>query len=189
MKKMIVSLLLAATVLPFIAESQTSSSDFQKGTIVTAANDKLDGTIKDQTKNKGNILFTATTGQKKIYTPAELSGFTLNGVSYISFASDFYKVSVSGNKASLYQRVTDNSGKMIYNGAEAIVVTTAEGKAGDYYIQTGSDSKLSWVTQKNFETFISTAFAGCPALVADIKNKQLDYTQLGKAVEKYNSCQ
>lgn len=186
---MIVSLLLAATVLPFMAESQTISSDFQKGTIVTATNEKLDGTIKDQAKNKATILFTSSTGQKKIYTPAELSGFTLNGVNYISFASDFYKVITSGSKASLYQRVTDNSGKMIYNGAEAVVVTTAEGKAGDYYIQTGADSKLSWVTQKNFETFISAAFVGCPGVVADIKNKQLDYTQLNKAVEKYNSCQ
>ena len=188
MKKMILSLVLIVAALPFLAQSQISSSDLQKGTIVTAANEKLEGSIRDQSKNKGNIVFVSTTGKKKIYTPAELSGFTLNGTNYISYASDFYKVVIPGGKASLYLRVTDNSGKMLYNGAEAISITTAEGKTGDYYVQIGSDSKWMLVTQKNFENALSTAFADCTVIVSDIKTKQIDYAQIGKAVEKYNSC-
>jgi hypothetical protein len=187
MKKMILSLFITAITGSFVAQAQPSA-DFQKGTILTAANEKVEGTIKDQTKNKGSIAFVSAAGQKKVYTPAELSGFSLNGANYISYSSDFYKVLIPTGKAALYQRVTDNSGKMLYNGAEVVSVTTAEGKAGDYYIQIASGDKWIWVTQKNFESALSAAFADCATVVADIKSKQIDFTQIAKAVEKYNSC-
>ena len=188
MKKMILPLLLTAATLPFTAGAQTSPGDFQKGSVITAVNEKLEGSIRDQTKNKGSILFTSATGRKKLYSPAEISGFTLNGTDYISYSSDFYKVLVPAGKAALYQRITDNSGKMLYNGAEVVSVTTAEGKAGDYYIQVSSDNKWIWVTQKNFETALSAAFADCAAVVADIKSRQTGFAQVAKAVEQYNSC-
>ena len=188
MKKMILSLLMTAVTANFAVYAQTSSSDFQKGSILTAANEKVDGTIKDQTKNKGSIAFVSASGQKKVYTPAELSGFSLSGANYISYSSDFYKVVVPTGKAALYQRVTDNSGKMLYNGAEVVSVTTAEGIAGDFYIQIASGDKWIWVTQKNFETVLSAAFADCASVVSDIKSKQIDFAQIAKAVEKYNGC-
>ena len=184
---MILSLVMI-TAITFVSNAQTQSSEFQKGSVLTATNEKLEGTIKDQTKIKGSIAFVSASGQKKVYTPAELSGFSLNGANYISYASDFYKVVVTGGKSVLYQRVTDNSGKMIYNGAEVVSVTTAEGKSGDYYIQMASGDKWIWVTQKNFEASVFTAFADCTAVMADFKSKQLDFSQLAKAVEKYNSC-
>lgn len=188
MKKMILSLALMVTALPFLAQSQVGFSGSQKGTIVTAANEKLEGTIKDQSKNKGTIVFISTQGEKKTYSPSELSGFTLNGSNYIAYAGDFYKAVVSGIKVSLYQRTTNNSGKIVYNGAEAISVTTAEGKVGDYYLQVKSGTGFTLITQKNFEGFISSTFADCAALLADIVTKQIDYTQIIKAVERYNSC-
>ena len=188
MKKMIVSLFMTAITGTFSAYAQAPSADFQKGTILTASNEKIEGTIKDQTKNKGFIAFVSASGQKKIYTPAELSGFSLNGTNYISYASDFYKVWIPAGKAALYQRTTDNSGKMLYNGAEVVSVTTAEGKAGDYYIQLVSGDKWIWVTQKNFESALSAAFSDCASVLADIKSKQIDFAQITKAVEKYNSC-
>ena len=187
MKKMI--LVLVMTTSAFLAtNAQTTSTEFQKGTVLTAANEKLEGTIKDQTKNKGSIAFVSAGGQKKVYTPAEIAGYWLNGSNYISYASDFYKVLISGGKAALYQRVTDNSGKMLYNGAEVISVTTAEGKSGDYYLQIASGDKWIRVTQKNFEAIISSSFADCAAVLSDMKSKQIDFSQIVKAVEKYNSC-
>ena len=188
MKKMILSLLITAVTANFAVYAQAPSTDFQKGSILTAANEKVEGTIKDQTKNKGSIAFVSVSGQKKVYTPAELAGFSLNGANYISYSSDFYKVVVPTGKATLYQRVTDNSGKMLYNGAEVVSVTTAEGKAGDFYIQIASGDKWIWVTQKNFDAVVSAAFADCASVVSDIKSKQIDFTQIAKAVEKYNSC-
>jgi hypothetical protein len=186
MKKMIASLLLAA--VSFSAVEAQSGSDFQKGTVITATNETLDGTIRDQAAKKGTILFQSASGKKTVYSPAEISGYQLNGSSFVSYASDFYKVLVAPGKAGLYQRVTDNSGKMLYNGAEVVSVTTAEGKAGDYYIQLQSDSKWIRVTQKDFEATSLAVFADCTTVVAAIKNKQLDYTQLAKLVEQYNSC-
>lgn len=186
MKKMIASLLLAAVSFSY-AEAQ-SASDFQKGTVLTATNETLEGTIRDQAAKKGTILFQSASGKKIMYSPAEIAGYNLNGSHYISYASDFYKVLVAPGKAGLYQRVTDNSGKMLYNGAEVVTVSTAEGKAGDYYIQLQSDSKWIRVTQKDFEATVSSLFSGCAAVTDAVKNKQLDYTQLSKLVEQYNSC-
>lgn len=143
--------------------------------------------IKDHTK-KGAIIFSSATGQRKAYTPDELSGYTLNGVNYISYTSDFYKVVVSGSKASLYQRVTDNSGKMLYNGSDAMAIITAAGKLGDFYLQTGSDTKLTWLTQKNFDKIIASAFGSCPTIVAGINSKQWNYSQLSTVVNEYNIC-
>ncbi|MEO7529792.1 MAG: hypothetical protein ABIS69_00230 [Sediminibacterium sp.] len=187
MKKMILSLSWMVIVLPFAAQAQTISTDFQKGTVLTAANEKIEGTIRDLTKSKGTITFESA-GRKKTYGPAEISGFTLGGFNYISNAGDFYKAIFAGARASLYQRVSDNSGKMLYNGVEVVSITTAEGKTGDYYIQTAAEGKLLLVSQKNFETFLPVAFADCPAVVAEIKGKQLAYADLAKAVEHYNSC-
>ena len=184
MKKMIVLLVLMVSASPFLLHAQ---ADFAKGTVVTATNETLEGTIRDQTKNKGTIVFESSAGRKKVYTAAELNGFTLNGANYISYSSDFYKVIVPTGKAGLCQRVTDNSGKMLYNGAEVVVVTTAEGKSGDFYIQK-TDGQFFLVSQKNFETVTLAAFADCATVVAEIKTKQVDYTQLTKLVEHYNSC-
>lgn len=187
MKKMIFSLVVMATAMSFASQAQNAATDFQKGTLVTAANEKLEGNIRDLSKNKGTIVF-ETAGKKKTYTPAELSGFMLSGANYISYAGDFYKVVIPAGKAALYQRVSDNSGKMMYNGAEVVLVSTTEGKAGDFYIQSASDGKWSLVSQKNFETVSLSVFADCAAVLAEIKARQLDFAQLAKVVEHYNSC-
>jgi hypothetical protein len=186
MKKMIFSLVVMAMAVSFVASAQ-NATDFQKGTLITAANEKLEGNIRDLSKNKGTVVFESA-GKKKTYTPAELSGFVLNGSSYISYAGDFYKLIVPAGKAALYQRVSDNSGKMMYNGAEVVLVSTAEGKSGDFYIQSVSDAKWSFVSQKNFEAVTLSVFADCAAVSAEIKTKQLDFAQLAKAVEHYNGC-
>lgn len=187
MKKIIFLLVVMAIAGSFVSRAQNATTDFQKGTVITAANEKLEGSIRDLSKNKGTIVFESA-GKKKTYTPAELSGFMLNGANYISYAGDFYKVIIPTGKAGLYQRVSDNSGKMMYNGAEVVLVSTAEGKTGDFYIQSASDGKWSLVSQKNFETAVLSAFVDCPSVSAEIKARQLDFTQLAKAVEHYNSC-
>ncbi len=188
MKKILFSLLLSAAI-PSMVASQTTSPDFQKGSIVMANNETLDGTIRDQTKSKGVIQFEASGGKKKIYSPAELSGFTVNGSTYVSYASDFYKLVVPAGKVALYQRVTDNSGKMLYNGAEVVSVTTAEGKYGDYYVQIKANGKWVRITLKDFEINLSAALSDCASVVAGIKAKEFDFSKLAQVIEKYNSCQ
>lgn len=184
MKKVIASIAILVGLLPILASAQTET----KGTIVTANNEIIEGTIKDQLQRKGNILFVNANGTKKLYTPSDISGFTINGVKYISYASDFYKEVGTGNKATLYQRVTDNSGKMLYNGAEVVSISTAEGKFGDYYLQIKSDLKFNLLTKKNFAEVMSSLCADCATVQANIKSGQLNYTEVAKAVEQYNNC-
>lgn len=187
MKQMIATLLLVAG-FGLNVTAQTSS-DFQKGSVLKAGNEIIEGSIRDQAAKKGNILFQSGTGKKTVYTPAEISGYSISGITYISYASDFYKVLVTPGKAGLYQRITDNSGKLLYNGAEVVSVTTAEGKAGDLYVQVQAEGKWTRITPKDFETTASALFADCASVVTAIKNKQLDHTQLSKLVQQYNSCQ
>ena len=77
---------------------------------------------------------------------------------------------------------------MIYNGSDAMAITTAAGKVGDFYLQTGSDTKMTWLTQKNFDKIMSTAFGSCPTIVAGINASQWNYSQLSSVVNEYNSC-
>lgn len=185
MKKVSFYIAMLFGILPSLLTAQTDS----KGSVITASNEVLEGTIKDQLQKKGNILFTSVTGNKKLYSPADVSEFSINGVRYISYSNDFYKVISTGNKAVLYVRVTDNSGKLIYNGAEMVTLSTAEGKSGDYYLQLKSDAKLNWLPKKNFNDVISELCKDCSSVAASVQSGQLDYTQIVKLVEQYNSCQ
>ncbi|MBW0176559.1 hypothetical protein [Sediminibacterium sp.] len=184
MKKAFTFIIALLGLSTLLVSAQTET----KGTIITSANETLEGVIKDQMQKKGNILFTGSTGSKKMYSPSDISGFTINGVKYVSYANDFYKEVSTGSKATLFIRVTDNSGKTIYNGAEPVVLATAEGKSGDYYLQVKSDSKFNLVNKKNFAAVISNVCADCVSVQSDIKSGQLNYTLITKVVEQYNSC-
>lgn len=174
--------LLGLSTLGVSAQTET------QGTIITSANETMEGLIKDQLQRKGNILFTSAAGAKKIFSPSDITSFVLNGVKYVSYANDFYKEVSTGKKASLFIRVTDNSGKTIYNGAEPVVLATAEGKAGDYYLQVKADNKFNLINKKNFVEVVSNLCADCVSVQSDIKSGQLNYTQITKVVEQYNSC-
>jgi hypothetical protein len=164
------------------------SADFVQGSILTSSYEKFDGFIKESLKKDGSIIFVNAQGQKKTYNVSNLQSFTINNVSYISYLNDFYKTIAAGNKVALYQKVTDNNGKLISNGTESVVATTTDGKVGDYYLQSKKDNDLTLVTRKNFEESVSQVCADCSVLISDVKSKQIDYTQIVKVVEKYNNC-
>ena len=187
MKKAIVSLLVILGFAFNFVQAQAPAG-YEKGSIILANNDKADGFIKESLNAKGNISFVSASGSKKTYTVADINGFSCKNEIFIAYSNDFYKTVAIGSKASLYQKQSNNSGKLLYNGSEAYTATTTEGGIGDYYIQLNNSDDLVYVNAKNFETVAAKLFANCSAVLADIKSKQLDYTQLSKAVEKYNSC-
>ncbi len=187
MKKAIFALLIVLAFSVNVTNAQIPDG-FKKGSVVLANNSKMEGAIKEALTSKGTIVFVSASGSKKTYSVSELTSFEINGENYIAYANDFYKAAISGAKANLYQKQTNNSGKLIYNGADAYTATTTDGRIGDWYIQVKSSDDLLLVTAKNFETVVSTGFADCSAVLADLKSKQLDYAQLSKVVEKYNSC-
>ena len=147
---------------------------YQKGSITLASNEKIAGSIKDLQASKGSIVFMSVSGAKKTYSAAELIEFSVSADNFLSYANDFYKKIVSGSKANLYQKISDNSGKLIYNGSEAITATTTDGKVGDWYLQLKSDDGLVLVTKKNFEVVITNSFATCAVVIDEVKAKQLD---------------
>jgi hypothetical protein len=187
MKKTIFSLLVIIG-LSFSNVQAQAPAGYEKGTIVLANNSKLDGFVKESLGTKGTISFVSTTGSKKTYSVAELNGFSFKADSYIAYANDFYKTVAVGAKAGLYQKATNNTGKLIYNGSDAYAATTTEGGISDYYVKLTNSDDLVLVNAKNFDVVLSKTFADCSIVVADIKSKQLDYSQLTKAVEKFNNC-
>lgn len=193
MKKTILGMMVFFAAMPFMVFSQVErpaslAADFVPGYIVTATNEKAEGFIKESLKSEGAIVFVNAKEEKKLYNSYSLQSFVINNTTYVSYSNDFYKVIVVGNKGTLYQKATDNSGKLINTGAEARVVTTTDGKTGDYYLQVKSSDDFYLITKRNFESVFAKVCADCIALQNDIKAKKLDYTQVVKAVEEYNNC-
>jgi hypothetical protein len=187
MKKAIGSLLviLCFTFNTVMAQAPTG---YETGSVLLANNAKLDGFVKESLASKGTISFVPSTGSKKTYSVSELNGFSFKADNYIAYSNDFYKTIVVGTKANLFQKQSNNSGKLLYNGSDAFTATTTEGNIGDYYIKLNNSDDLLLVNSKNFATVISKEFASCTSIVSDIKSKQIDFVQLSKVVEKFNNC-
>jgi hypothetical protein len=168
--------------------AQTVPADFIAGSVYTSTYEKLDGFIKENLKKDGSIAFINAQGQKKAYNVGSLQSFTINNITYLSYLNDFYKTIVTGSRLSLYQKVTDNNGKLINNGTESVVATTTDGRIGDYYLQSKKDSDLTLITKKNFQESVMQVCADCTVVVDNVKTKQVDYSQLVKVVEQYNNC-
>ncbi len=187
MKKAIVSLLVILG-LGFNTLMAQAPAGYENGSIVLANNTKLDGYVKESLGSKGTVSFVSATGSKKTYSVSELNGLSIKTDLYISYSNDFYKTLVKGSKVNLYQKQSNNSGKLLYNGTDAFTATTTPGNIGDLYLLLNSGDDLILVNAKNFESVISKEFASCNSVISDIKSKQLDFTQLSKVVDKFNNC-
>ncbi len=187
MKKAILSLLviLGFTFNYLMAQAPAG---FETGSVVLANNTKLEGFVKESLASKGSVSFATTSGSKKTYSVSDLNGFSYKNDIYIVYSNDFYKTVLKGSKVSLYQKQSNNSGKLLYNGSEAFTATTTAGNIGDFYIQLNNSDDLLLVNTKNFETVILKEFASCNSIIADIKSKQLDFAQLNKVVDRFNNC-
>jgi len=186
MKQLFFSLAIAS-FLSTSAQTTTTTEGFTAGYFINSSNEKMEGLIKESFK-KGSVQFITANGTKKTYTPADINELTIDNNHFIAYMNDFYKVITTGKKSSLLQKVTNNSGRILYNGTEAFSATTTEGKPGDYYLRVKSINQVELVTNKNFEKVFAASCADCAALVSNIQSKQLDYASIEKAVEQYNSC-
>ena len=94
--------------------------------------------------SKGKLVGLSSTNAKTEYKPADVKSFKIDGDKYVSYSNDFYKEIVSGNKAGLYQKVSDNSYEKIYNGPEQVgFLKTTDGKVGDYYIHLANEKEFT----------------------------------------------
>ena len=184
MKRQFLALCLAVCFFPLASIAQ---SETKKGFVITENDQRIEGQLQESFK-KGKLAVTLPDNSRKNYSPSELKSFNLDGVNYIAHTNDFYKEITSGNKAHLYQKVTDNSGEKIYNGAEIVgYVSTTPGKRGDYYLLQSAGASMDLITKKNFRDYFLKLFSNNESLVSKIKDKSLDYEQLKEAVDLYNN--
>jgi hypothetical protein len=85
------------------------------------------------------------------------------------------------------QKSSDVSGKISYNGNEAIISNGTEGKPNDYFIYDTRNKELKLVSKKNFDEVVSKSFAGNTAAIDKAKTANGDVTQLKAAVDLYNN--
>ncbi len=178
----VIALFFAITVF-----AQTNTTDFLPGSFTSFSNEKTVGTVKQQFKQRGLIVFAASNGKKTPYTPNEIQGFEINGEQYISYSGDFYKVMVTGAKLNLLQKVTDNNGKIYYNGSQPITTVAVTGKINDYYLQQIASDGFYHITAENYRTVAEQVFANNATILAAIKSNQTDYSKLAESVTKINA--
>ena len=161
----------------------TSSRDY----IVTIGNEKVEGVVKLSPGEKGKLIFLSSENKRKVYTPSGIKSFSIDSINYISYCNDFYEEVSAGLKAKLYRKITDCSGEKIYNGVEVVgFVKTMEGKRGDFYLLPATMTQLDLITKKNFRDYFSKLFNTNDSLISKVKNGNLEYSQIKKAVELYN---
>ncbi|HEX7847621.1 MAG TPA: hypothetical protein VF476_17595, partial [Chitinophagaceae bacterium] len=179
------AVLLSASV--FQLNAQTEASGVKKATIVLADGSSLTGLAKDNIRKNASVVFAANEGdKKKTYHGSELNGAEIEGVKFICIKGDFFKVHCEGD-LSFLQKASDASGKVVYNGNEAVVSSGTDGKLNDYFIYNSKDKQLTLVSKKNVDEVVSTNFAGCAVAINKAKEINGDLSQLRSAVELYNN--
>ena len=88
---------------------------------------------------------------------------------------------------SFLQKSSDASGKVTYNGSEAILSSGTDGKINDYFIYNSNDKQLKLVSKKNVQEIAATSFADCTAAIDKAKTINGDLSQFRGAVEEYNN--
>lgn len=190
MKQIILSSLLLTTLfVTGITQSAAQPAGYKAGTITTDDGTTKEGFIKESFKGKASLQFQSADGKKTIYSGADIKEVSIEGVVYITYLSDFFKVIKSGEKVSLFQKASDASGKLLYNGADVVGVSTGtEGAINDLFVRKNGEQTLALVTRKNMEVVLSEKFSGCSALAESIKNKKISYEEIDKIVQQYNDC-
>lgn len=169
--------------------AQELPAGFKSGYIITTDGTRQEGLIKESFKSKASFVFQATTGKKVTYGGNGVKEVSIGGTSYISYVNDFFKVISTGEKASLLQKMSDATGKIIYNGTDAAGISSGtEGRINDYFIKTATTQSFTLVTKANFNEVIATAFGDCTAVAESAKSKQLNYQEIEKIIKQYNEC-
>jgi len=160
---------------------------FSKGSLVLSDNTVVSGYIKENIRNAGSvILINETTQAKKKYDGNELASAEIDGTRYICIQGDFFNILSEGDLYFL-QKASDASGKVSYNGAEAILITGTEGRKGDYFIYHKNNKQLNLVTAKNFDAVVALVFRDDAAAINKATAARNDIPQLKQAVAMYNS--
>jgi hypothetical protein len=182
--------LLSTLLLTLLTPGRSQApAGFKTGYIITADNTRQEGFIKESFKSKASIVFQSAEGKKTTYRATDIRETGIDGAVYITYGTDFFKLLSAGTKASLYQKVSDASGQVIYNGSDAVGISSGtEGSIKDHFIKVGTDNNLKWITKKNFQQVLSSYCSDCTALMDSVKTNKVSYDEIEKVVQQYNEC-
>ncbi len=186
MKSFLLPLFLITSGVALAQSNSTPPEGFVAGHIVTTANVKLDGYIRDNMRKKGEVVLLSADGKKKSYTAAEVTRVLLGEAVFTSIGDEFFRILVIGEKMTLLQKASSVTGKLMYNGAEAVVNNGTEGAIDDYFIATGNNRVL--VTRRNFKDQVTQLCVSCTAVTEGINSKQYNYSTLPELVTAFNAC-
>lgn len=189
MKKRIGLLVLGMSFLTVPAVNAQAPAGFVTGYIIGPDQVKVDGYVKEKFKSKAVVEFIPTGGKKTSYAASDLQEVGIETARYISFKDDFFKQVSAGNRVAVFQKVSDASGKVIYNGSQAVGVSAGtDGSIADYFIQKKGEVGLTWIGKKNLSQSLSAAFADCSSLAEQLKKDNLSYTAVPELAAQYNQC-
>ena len=185
--KMIISIALLFLGIFSGNAQNTPPKGFVTGTLQLADGSTKSGFIKESfRKNASLVIQDAKTGKKENFTAAELAGASIDQNQFTCIEGDFFKIIAEGQIRFL-QKASDASGKIMYNGTEAIINKGTPGKPDDYFIYNSSKAELKLVTAKTFDSIIEETFAVSNSLLAKAKNCKSDISQLKEAVVLLNA--
>ena len=186
-KKITLLMVALLGLLSITATAQTAPQGFEKGSIVLADGSTLAGWVKNEMANTASVtVMPETGGKKKRYDAYNLTSVSLNGQQYRCIKGDFFKVICAGD-IDFLQKGSDCTGKMVYNGADAIYLSGTEGKLGNYFMYTAKTDALQLVTDKNLTAVTQQHFASCAAAINKAKETGADIAKLKEAVDIYNN--
>lgn len=182
--KSLLFVLLAGISFTTVNAQTNVPSEFVKGSITLADGSIISGYIKDNIKKSASVVYIDNAGtNKKTYEGIQINGITIGTSDFICISGDFFKT-LSAGKMSFLQKVSNASGKVSYNGTEAVISNGTEGKAGDYFVLANNTLKL--MNKKNLQAFINTDLAICAPAVEKARSINGDIARLQEAVEIYN---
>lgn len=175
----------AVAIILLVSVQAQAPQGFEMGTLTMADGSALSGYIKDNLKKDASVIFTSNDGDsKKKYNGSTLNVVTINGVEYRCIMGDFFKVICAG-KICFLQKSSNASGKVTYNGSEAIFASGTEGKIGAYFTYT--NNQLFHITTKTVDAFINGQLSTCAAAMEKAKSINGDIALLSESVTIYNN--
>ena len=180
-------LAVASILLVSGAHAQTETpKGYTKGSIILPDNSSLTGYVKENMRKNAAVSFIDENQKKINYNGSDIASVTIGSDNFIAIKGDFFKTICNG-KLCFVQKMSDASGKVSYNGNEAVFASGTDGKPGDYFIYETKTKELKLVTKKNINEVATASFAGCNEAIEKSKTVTGDVLQLKDAVEVYNN--
>lgn len=188
MKQRIGFFLSIALLTAYVAGAQAPSG-YTAGYIIGPDQVKIEGFVKEKFKSKAGIEFQTVAGKKSTYAASDLQEVGIAADRYITYKDDFFKQLMSGTRVTVFQKVSDASGKVIYNGSQAVGVSAGtDGALADYFLRKSGEEGLTWVSKKNLGQTLATFFADCNKLAEQVKKDTPAYATVPELAAQYNQC-